>query len=79
MTCAMKKAIAWAQACSWKRDPFYGGCYYHNGGLTVTGLYDPPLFERDCTVWSASNVPNKLFDSRNAAMNAALAAVSNSY
>jgi len=59
----------------WSRDPFFGGCHYHaDDGVTVTGYYSPsdPLeFEGDCSSWTASNLPGQVFQTADAAMDAA--------
>ena len=63
---------------NWRRKPFYGGCHYVADHVFVTGYYSPsdPLeFEEDCDAWEASNLPGEVFDSEDAAMDAAEAAM----
>ena len=60
----------------WTREPFFGGCDYHSHVATVTGYYspaDPIEFEADCKAWNASNRPGQVFETAEAAMEAACA------
>ena len=61
---------------NWVREPFNGGCDYieEYTGTLVTGYYDSPKFEADCSCWVASNVPDMAFDTVDAAIDAANAA-----
>lgn len=57
----------------WNRDPFLGGCSYFSEFAKVTGYYshDPLEFESDCSTWTASNLPDKVFQTAGEAMEAA--------
>lgn len=70
----MKRELLSEEGEDWVRDPFFGGCNYHCdcGGLTITGYYPTSEFEGSCMEWFASNIQGRVFETAEAAMNAAL-------
>lgn len=38
---------------NWQREPFNGGCHYYCEQInrSITGWYDSPAFEAECTCW----------------------------